>query len=140
MNNSLSKDQFKKLLKDKKILIPILVLILLNIKIFILNIKFNIKSKNDPYKVENMINILSKFKPHINCKENIYVYMKEPKDIVHSNYAFHYSLSPCQIIYEGESKFQVKKGFSFINKLHPDFSLSNDKIIYSTSDFKLIKN
>jgi hypothetical protein len=121
MNNSLSKDQFKKFLKDKKIFIPILVLILLNIKIFILNIKFNIKSKNDPYKVENMINILSKFKPHIliHITFNL-IFLITPEDqIWHINTAYYrlnMQLVPAFFLI---TQFMIKKNIQNISLLPP---------------------
>ncbi len=140
MDNSLKQNQVINFIKDKKISIPVIILLSLNIMIFRFHIKLNSKLKDDSYIVENMIKILSSFKPFINCKEKIYIYMKEPKDIVHSNYAFHYSLSPCELNYEGESRFKLRKGFSFINRLHSDFSYTNHNIIYSTKDFILIKD
>ena len=127
------------LLRSYYLYLVLLILIIFDINYFKTMIKNNLKIKDNPYKVENMIKTFSIFKSYINCKESIYIFIKEPQGIVHSNFVSNYSLSPCVIKFEGESKFEAKKGYHIINKIHPDYENINQNIIYSTSEFKLIK-
>lgn len=65
------------LLQSYYLYLIFLLLTLFNINYFKTVIKNNLKLRDNPYKVENMIRTLSIFKSYISCEESIYIYLSK---------------------------------------------------------------
>jgi hypothetical protein len=135
----------KNMFRNHKLILVILVLILINIIGYRWNYKIAKKNFKQTYSVVNFIDLLKTFKPFLDCKEKIYVYINLPSDVDSLLFPVrkltNYAISPCETEFKGKETIERKSGFFIVNRLHKEFDYykNNSEIVKKADEILLFK-